>query len=65
MLAPLIKKNGKIVCISSICGSEVIDGAPIGYSIAKSAINNYVKSISYELGKEYFYQFYCSRKFIF
>ena len=52
MLAPLIKKNGKIVCISSICGSEVIDGAPIGYSIAKSAINNYVKSISYELGKK-------------
>ena len=50
MLAPLIKKNGKIVCISSICGSEVIDGAPIGYSIAKSAINNYVKSI-YELEK--------------
>ena len=52
ILAPLIKKNGKIICISSICGSEVIDGAPIGYSIAKSAINNYVKSISYELGKK-------------
>ena len=51
-LTPFIKKEGKILCISSICGSEVISGAPIGYSVAKSALNNYVKCISYELGKK-------------
>ena len=44
---PLLKKQtGKILCISSICGVESIDGAPIGYSLAKSAINNFVKLIS-------------------
>ena len=39
----------KIICISSICGVECIDGAPIGYSIAKSALNFYIKLISKEL----------------
>ena len=38
----------KIICISSICGAERID-APIGYSIAKSALNFYIKLISKEL----------------
>ena len=37
--------KGKIVCISSICGSEVL-GAPIAYSSAKSALNHYVRGIS-------------------
>ena len=45
-LDKLINKKGKIICISSICGSEYIDGAPFGYSIAKSALNSYVKCIS-------------------
>ena len=46
----LQKDTGKIICISSICGIEVIKNAPIGYSIAKSALNNYVKSMSHYLG---------------
>ena len=46
----LRKNTGKIICISSICGIEVIKNAPIGYSVAKSALNNYVKSISHYLG---------------
>ena len=45
-LDKLINKKGKIICVSSICGSEYIDGAPFGYSIAKSALNSYVKCIS-------------------
>lgn len=46
-LLPILKKNiSKIICISSICGVEVIKNAPLGYSIAKSAVNNYVKGIS-------------------
>ena len=50
---PLLnKKSAKIICISSICGVEVIKNAPIGYSIAKSALNNYVKSISFVLGSK-------------
>ena len=44
---PLLKKNqSKIVCISSICGTEIINGAPIGYSVAKSALNSFVKAYS-------------------
>ena len=34
---------------SSICGAEIIKGAPIGYSVSKAALNFYVKSISREL----------------
>ena len=46
----ILKKNvSKIICISSICGVEYIDGAPLGYSIAKSALNFYIKLISKEL----------------
>lgn len=49
----ILKKDiSKIICISSICGLEYIDGAPVGYSIAKSALNSYVKLISNELAKK-------------
>lgn len=39
----IAKTKGSIVCISSICGQEVISGAPITYSVAKAALNSYVK----------------------
>ena len=42
----LEKSQGAIVCVSSICGSETIPGAPITYSVAKSALNTYVKSVA-------------------
>ncbi len=49
----ILKKNvSKIICISSICGIEYIDGAPMGYSIAKSALNFYIKLISKELANK-------------
>ena len=48
----LKKSKGVIVCISSICGVEVIEGAPITYSAAKAALNAYVKGIARPLGKE-------------
>ena len=44
-------RKSKIICISSICGVESIEGAPIGYSIAKSALNFYIKLISRELAE--------------
>lgn len=48
---PALKKSkGSIVCISSICGLAPINGAPVTYSAAKSALNAYVKSISRHLG---------------
>jgi len=47
----LKKKTGKIICISSICAIEAIKDAPIAYSVAKSALNTYVKSISFLLAK--------------
>ena len=44
--------KGVIVCISSICGIEVVPGAPITYSAAKAALNAYVKCISRPLGQD-------------
>ena len=32
-----------IVCISSICGIEIVPGGPPAYSVAKSALNSYVR----------------------
>jgi short-subunit dehydrogenase len=50
---PILKKNSsKIICISSICGIEIIKNSPLGYSIAKSAVNNYVKGMSYILSEK-------------
>ena len=49
--AALISSAGVIVCISSICGLEVIPGAPITYSISKAALNLYIKSMARPLGK--------------
>lgn len=45
----LSKTKGSIVCISSICGLETISNAPLEYSVAKSALNTYVKVISNSL----------------
>jgi NAD(P)-dependent dehydrogenase (short-subunit alcohol dehydrogenase family) len=46
----LSASKGTIVCISSICGLEVIPGAPITYSAAKAALHAYVKGIARPLG---------------
>ena len=46
----LKKTSGSIVCISSIAGIERTD-APIPYSIAKSALNSYVKNSSRPFAK--------------
>ena len=48
----LVDSQGSIVCISSICGNETIPGAPVTYSVAKSALNAYVRSISLPLAKD-------------
>lgn len=45
----LRKTKGVIVCISSICGVEVIPGAPVTYSVAKAALNAYIRGISVPL----------------
>jgi 3-oxoacyl-[acyl-carrier protein] reductase len=43
--------RGAIVCVSSICGHEVISGAPLTYSAAKAALHSYVRGIARPLGK--------------
>jgi 3-oxoacyl-[acyl-carrier protein] reductase len=48
----LAASKGVIVCISSICGLEVIPGAPVTYSVAKAALHAYVRGIARPLGKE-------------
>jgi len=48
----LAATKGSIVCISSICGSEVVSGAPVTYSSAKAALNAYVRGIARPLGKQ-------------
>lgn len=47
----LVASRGVIVCISSICGLEVIPGAPVTYSAAKAALHAYVRGIARILGK--------------
>lgn len=47
----LSNSKGSIVCISSICGVEAIPGAPVTYSVAKAAVNAYIKNISRPLGE--------------
>jgi 3-oxoacyl-[acyl-carrier protein] reductase len=37
--------------VSSICGLEVIPGAPITYSAAKAALHAYIRGIARPLGK--------------
>jgi 3-oxoacyl-[acyl-carrier protein] reductase len=48
----LAVSKGAIVCISSICGLEVISGAPVTYSAAKAALHAYVRGIARPLGKQ-------------
>lgn len=48
----LAAARGSIVCISSICGLEVIAGAPVTYSVAKAALHAYVRGIARPLGAE-------------
>ncbi len=45
----IIASKGSIICISSICGNELVKGAPITYSTAKAALNFYLKSLSHYL----------------
>lgn len=47
VLAP----QGVIICVSSICGLEVVPGAPVTYSAAKAALHAYVRGIARPLGK--------------
>lgn len=47
---PLAASKGAIVCISSICGLEVVPGAPVTYSAAKAALHAYVRGIARPLG---------------
>ena len=48
---PLAERGGAIVCISSIAGLAVL-GAPVAYSVAKSALNAYVANISRVLAED-------------
>jgi len=51
-LPELRKTKGVIVCISSICGVEVVPGAPVTYSAAKAALNAYIRGIALPLGED-------------
>jgi len=48
----LSKTRGSIICISSIAGITFLNGAPIPYSVSKSALNTYVKYSSRSLGEK-------------
>ncbi len=48
----LATSRGAIVCISSVCGQELVPGAPLTYSAAKAALNAYVRGIARPLGKD-------------
>ncbi len=48
----LAASGGVIVLVSSICGLEVIPGAPVTYSAAKAALHAYVRGIARPLASE-------------
>jgi 3-oxoacyl-[acyl-carrier protein] reductase len=48
----LAASRGAIVCVSSICGLEVVAGAPVTYSAAKAALHAYVRGIARPLGAQ-------------
>lgn len=48
----LARTQGVVACVSSICGSEVIPGAPVTYSAAKAALHAYVRGIARPLGRQ-------------
>lgn len=48
----LAESRGVIVCISSICGLQVIPDAPLTYSVAKAALHAYVKGSALPFGKQ-------------
>ena len=48
----LAETKGSIVCISSICGNEVVSGAPVTYSAAKASLNAYVRGVARPLGQQ-------------
>lgn len=50
--AALAASRGSVVCISSICGIEVVPGAPVTYSTAKAALHAYVRGIARPLGAQ-------------
>ena len=47
----LAASKGAIVCVSSICGLEMVPGAPVTYSTAKAALHAYVRGSARPLGK--------------
>lgn len=47
----LVASKGVVVCVSSICGLEVVPEAPITYSAAKSALHAVIRGLSRPLGK--------------
>lgn len=48
----LARTGGVIVCVSSICGQEVVPAAPVAYSAAKAALNAFVRGMARPLGTE-------------
>jgi 3-oxoacyl-[acyl-carrier protein] reductase len=47
----LANSGGSIICISSVCGQEVVTGAPVTYSAAKAAVNAYVRGMAWPLSR--------------
>ena len=50
-LSLLMESKGSVIAISSICGSIPVRDAPIEYSVAKAALNMYVKSMAFKHGE--------------
>jgi len=47
----MLASGAVIICVSSICGIEVVPGAPVTYSAAKAALNAYVRGMARPLGE--------------
>jgi NAD(P)-dependent dehydrogenase (short-subunit alcohol dehydrogenase family) len=47
----LVASKGAVVCVSSICGLEVVQGAPVTYSAAKAGLHAMIRGLARPLGK--------------
>lgn len=48
----LLESKGSVVAISSICGSSQVEGAPIEYTVAKAALDMYIKTMAFKYGRD-------------
>jgi len=48
----LFESKGVVICVSSVCGTEVVPGAPVTYASAKAALHMVIRGLARPLGEK-------------